>query len=179
MPRQSRYISAGTPYHVTQRGVRKSDVFFSSLDRMYYLKLIREKAVRYGVEVLAYCLMTTHVHHVLVPKFKNSLGDMLRCVHSRYANRINKKMGWTGHLWQCRYFACPLDGIHLPRAIRYVELNPVRANMVKNAGSYPWSSAFYRINNKQSRIITKDPYWKKNTKFLYRGLERVVTFRIT
>ncbi len=61
--------------------------------------------------------------------------------HMRYSQYFNGKIGQRGHLWQGRFYSCPLDGVHLYAAIRYVERNPVRAGLVERSEDYPWSSA--------------------------------------
>ncbi len=85
--------------------------------------------------------MTNHVHLVAVPDGPASLARTLRQTHSEYALAVNRAQGRSGHLWQCRFFSCPLDGGHLENAVRYVELNPVRAGLVQTAQDWEWSSA--------------------------------------
>jgi len=85
--------------------------------------------------------MTSHVHLVAVPREEGSLTLALRAAHSRYSQSVNTREGWSGHLWQGRFFSCPLDEGHLWAAMRYVEQNPVRARIVEVAEEYEWSSA--------------------------------------
>lgn len=100
------------PHHVTQRGVRRQDVFFTPGDRSVYLDLLTLYAQRYGVELLAYTLMTNHVHHLAVPHERDSLRWTFQMTHKRYAEYINARNKWTGHLWQAKFFSSPVD----PRA---------------------------------------------------------------
>jgi len=141
MPRVARLLFPDIPYHVTQRGNRGEPVFFSDADRLSYLRLLGDYSRRHGVDLLAYCLMTNHVHLVVVPREEDSLHRALRPLHMRHAQRINRHRDWKGHLWQGRYFSSALDESYLRSAIRYVERNPVRAGMVSAAQAYPWSSA--------------------------------------
>ncbi len=159
MPRTARIILPDFAHHVTQRGIRKSDVFFSAGDRSLYLTLLHEQAFVHKIEVLAYCLMSNHVHHILVPKDTKSIALLFRHVHSRYSQIINKRYGWIGHLWQNRFFSCPLEENHLLCAIRYVELNPVRAGVSLKAEDYPWSSAQSHVLNKVNPILTQSSSW--------------------
>src|SRR5205085_8821132 len=106
-----------------------------------YLHLFTENSRRFSLCVLAYCLMTNHVHFVVVPEKKDSIWKTFHRSHSIYAMRFNAKYGLCGHLWQGRAYSCVLDEAHLWAAVRYVELNPVRAGMVRFAEDYPWSSA--------------------------------------
>ncbi|HBS27767.1 MAG TPA: transposase [Gammaproteobacteria bacterium] len=141
MPRLARSVFSDIPHHITQRGNRQEDVFFSDKDREIYLKWLAEYCQKWKVDILAYCLMTNHIHLILKPKTKNRLQQVLKPLHMRYAQRINKSNGWKGHLWQGRFFSSPLDEAYTWSAIRYVERNPVRAKMVKEAEDYSWSSA--------------------------------------
>jgi putative transposase len=141
MPRAPRCILPGVPYHITQRGVDRRYTFFTDTDRTTYLNLWRENLSDASVRILAWCLMTNHVHVIAVPGRQDSLAVAARRVHGRYAQYFNALYGRTGHLWQNRYFACALAHSHLWRAIAYVERNPVRAGLVARAEDYPWSSA--------------------------------------
>jgi putative transposase len=141
MPRLSRTVFAGVPHHITQRGNRREDIFFTDEDREAYLSWLKEYCEKYGVEILAYCLMTNHIHLVAVPSADDGLQRVLKPLHMRYAQRINRERGWKGHLWQGRFFSSPLDEAYLWAAVRYVERNPVRAGMVRRAEEYRWSSA--------------------------------------
>lgn len=156
MPRISRAVVEGVPYHVTQRGNRREDVFFNDKCRRKYLEWLQEYSQRYGLKIWAYCLMTNHVHLVAVPKDRDSLEKVLRPLHMRYAQYVNKERGWSGHLWQGRFFSSALDDNYLWAAVRYVELNPVRAHMTKHAEDYKWSSAASHCGKKKDNVISSD-----------------------
>lgn len=141
MPRLARVVIPNIPYHITQRGNRCDDVFFDDEDRDFYLQTLQEYAKKFAVEVWAYCLMTNHIHLILKPSTEKGLQQVLKPLHMRYAQYINKKMGWKGHLWQGRYFSSALDEAYTYSAVRYIEQNPVRAGMVKDPSEYLWSSA--------------------------------------
>lgn len=85
--------------------------------------------------------MPNHVHLVCVPEQPLSLARTLGQAHRDFARHFNIVRQTCGHVWQARFFSCPLDGIHLWRAVAYVERNPVRAGLVREAGQYRWSSA--------------------------------------
>ncbi|HYR84131.1 MAG TPA: transposase [Terriglobia bacterium] len=137
----ARAVLPGVPHHITQRGSRRSDVFLDEVDRHNYLHIFRESCRQFGLRIWAYCLMTNHVHFVAVPEREDSLWRTFQRTHGMFASRFNIKYGFSGHLWQARPFSCALDETHLWAAIRYVELNPVRARIVVCAEDYPWSSA--------------------------------------
>ncbi len=139
--RIARVIVPGCWYHITHRGNRREAVFFDDADRFYYRHWLHHHAEQYGVEVAAYCLMTNHVHIVATARASNSLAKAMGRAHARHALWINRRQGWSGHLWANRFHSTLLDERHLLNAIRYVELNPVRAGLAARAEDYRWSSA--------------------------------------
>lgn len=161
MPRIARFVCPGVPHHVTQRGNRRGMVFFNDDDRRAYLRLLRDYSSRHAVEILAYCLMDNHVHLVVVPATKQALHRALRPLHMRHAQRINRERGWSGHLWQGRYFSSALDDDYCWAAIRYVERNPVRAGVIDRAQDYPWSSAAAHCSRRPDGVLTTNPYWQR------------------
>ena len=141
MPRNARIVLPGCPYHITQRGTNHQHVFFSQTDRRVYLDLLAANLPDAGVRLLAFCLMTNHIHLIAVPDHEDSLAVLLRRTHGRYAQMVNARRHRSGHLWQNRFHSCPLAESHLVRALAYVELNPVRARITPSPELYPWSSA--------------------------------------
>jgi putative transposase len=139
--RIARVVWPGCPYHLTHRSNRGARIFFDDADRCRYLDLLRESARRYGLRLWAYALMSNHVHLIGIGDLQDSMARAIGNAHRRYARRINVRNGWTGHLWANRFYSSPLDEIHLWAAVRYVELNPVRAGIVDQAEAYRWSSA--------------------------------------
>ena len=154
MPRLSRAVFAGVPHHITQRGNRRDDVFFTDEDRLVYLEWLQSYCQEHDVDVLAYCLMTNHIHLVLVPHTEDGLQRVLKPLHMRYAQRINRAKGWKGHLWQGRFFSSPLDDAYLMAAIRYVERNPIRVGLADKAEDYCWSSAAAHCGLKEDTLLS-------------------------
>ncbi len=159
MPRIARTVFSDVAHHITQRGNRREDVFFNDDDRRTYLAWMREYCAKHGVEILAYCLMTNHVHIVAVPSEERALERVFRPLHTRYAQRVNRAKHWKGHLWQGRFFSSALDEHYLWAAIRYVERNPVRARMVRKAENYAWSSAAAHCGLKDDEVLTGNRNW--------------------
>lgn len=157
MARLSRIVVPGVPLHVTQRGNRRQDTFFCDDDYRLYRELMAEWCGRCGVEVWAYCLMTNHVHLIVVPSSADGLAAAIGEAHRRYTRAVNFRQGWRGHLWQGRFASFPLDGTHLLAAARYVELNPVRAGMVDEAQAYPWSSARAHLAGQDDSLVKAAP----------------------
>ncbi len=141
MPRIARVIKVGSPHHVTQRGNYNQNVFLDDADRERYLLWVREYSEKFGVSFLAYCLMPNHVHFVLIPREKNSLGKMFNATHMRYSQYFHKRIKAKGHLWQGRFNSCVVDKKHLREVIRHIERNPVRAQIVEKPWHWKWSSA--------------------------------------
>lgn len=154
MPRHARVVCPGLPHHITQRGNHRKRVFFASGDPESYLRLLREQAKRYAIQVAAYCLMPNHVHLVAVPSAKDSLHRALKALHGQYAQRVNRMRNVTGHFWQGRFFSSPLDAQYFLNVVRYVELNPVKTGMVAAAEDYAWSSAAAHCGLRRDTIIT-------------------------
>ncbi len=143
MARIARIILPNFPHHITQRGVRSLSVFHSDEDRREYLYLQKEQGERYDVSFISYCLMDNHIHLIAIPRNETGLAKAIGEAHRLYTRRINFREKVRGYLFQGRFFSCPLDNSHLYSAVRYVERNPVRAKIVKNAWDYNWSSAAY------------------------------------
>ena len=141
MARLLRVVAANVPHHLTQRGNSRQYVPERDEDRAVYLKLLRENIQTYSVALLGYCLMSNHVHLIAVPSLKDGLALACKNAHCRYAAYWNATRGASGHEWQGRFYSCPLHETHLWAALRYTELNAVRAGLVSEPESWPWSSA--------------------------------------
>lgn len=141
MTRIARVVISDVPYHVTHRGNHGEPVFFSDSDRRDYLLDLAACARDAAFDLWGYCLMSNHVHLLVVPRATDSLSRGIGRAHLRHTRRINGRRDTSGHLWANRFFSTPLDQSHLWTAIRYIELNPVRAGAVKAATDWPWSSA--------------------------------------
>jgi putative transposase len=150
MPRIARVVLPGIPHHLTQRGNGHRDVFRGDEDRRLYLDLYRKYSARYQVRTWGYCLVSNHVHLVAVPEREDSLAKALGRTHADYARYFNVRHGGSGHLWESRFFSCPLEGDHVWAALRYVERNPVQGGMVREAGHGRWSST-------RAHILGADP----------------------
>ena len=160
MPREARIVCPGLPHHVTQRGTNRQKIFYSQRDRKVYLDLLRHNSELVNLRILAYCLMLNHIHLVCVPEFEEALAICLRRAHGRYAQYLNARLLRSGHLWQNRFYSCPLDETHLWRAMRYVELNPVRAGVVAEAGLYRYSSASAHLGKRDEFGVLDLEFWE-------------------
>jgi len=155
MPRISRIVAVGYPHHITQRGVRSLDIFHSDHDRSQYLQFIKEEAQRFDMDILAWCLMTNHVHFIALPHTETSFARGFGEAHKRYTRMKNLRDNVRGYLFQGRFGSCVLDERHLLAAVRYVENNPVAEGMVKHAWEYKWSSASYHVGDIKEDALVK------------------------
>jgi len=153
VPKFPRLVVPDCPHHVTQRGIRRQQTFFNDSDYRAYIKLIKELRVVAGVDIWAYCLMPNHVHLIAVPKAKDSLARLFGTAHHRYAKRVNAIHDWRGHLWQERFYSVVMDETHTLAAMRYVELNPVRAGLCERAEEWTWSSARGNMGSRRDELI--------------------------
>lgn len=157
MARIARVVVPGYPHHVTQRGCRRQQTFFTDSDYRHYLELLRAAKDVAGVSVWAYCLMPNHVHLVVVPETEQGLSQFLGPVHRQFALEVNRRMGWKGHLWQERFHSFVMDENHLYATVRYVELNPVRAKLCSSAREWQWSSTRAHISGEDDDLVEVRP----------------------
>ena len=153
MPRMARLVVPGFPHHVTQRGVRGQRTFFEDADYGVYLELLREFRERSNVGIWAYCLMPNHIHVIAVPNDDGGLARLFRMVHGEYARKTNSDHEWQGHLWQQRYYSAVMDEAHTLAAMRYVELNPVRAGLCDRPQDWRWSSVHAHLDTGRDEIV--------------------------
>jgi len=161
MARMARVVAAGVPHHVTQRGNRRQQVFFSDADYQSYMQLLAASCREAQVAVWAYCLMPNHVHLVLVPRDEDGLRAALADAHRRYSREINFREGWRGYLWQGRFASFPMDDNYLLTCARYAELNPVRARLVGRAREWRWSSARAHLKGQDDALVQVSPLLKR------------------
>jgi putative transposase len=115
--------------------------FFCDEDYQAYLALMAEWCGKYNVSVWCYCLMPNHIHLIAVPETAEGLRLAIGEAHRRYSLMINRRQQWTGHLWQGRFSSFPMDETYLLAAVKYIEMNPVRAKLTPDPYAWKWSSA--------------------------------------
>jgi putative transposase len=145
MPRRPRSISPDIPVHIVQRGNNRQACFRQHRDFRSYLAALRETSTQYGVVIHAFVLMTNHVHILATPEYKDSISKMMQQLGRKYVAYFNKSHCRSGTLWEGRFRSSTIFSIrYLFACYRYIELNPVRASLVRAAEDYEWSS--YRAN---------------------------------
>lgn len=154
MPRIARVVVPNYPHHITQRGTNKLEIFIDNEDRQCFLRLLDVWTCKTQSDIWAYCLMTNHFHLLISPNSENGLGRCLHGVTFRYAQYFNMKYKRSGRLWQNRYFSCPVDkDEYLWAVVKYIEMNPVRAGIIKKPEMWKWSSASEHIKNEKDDKI--------------------------
>ena len=171
MPRYARLVIPGVPHHVTQRGDQRRQVFFTPEDYRTFLLYLRKRAKAHGVGINAYCLMPNHYHVVATPQTEDGLALVFGRLDQSFTLRWHALYGTTGHLWQERFYSCPLGDSHLFHALHYVENNAQRARLVQQPWDYLWSSARAHVTGyDQYRLLDMDSWAKLYTLEAWREL---------
>ena len=145
MPRRPRLALGEVPVHLIQRGNNRNACFFTDKDYARYLYLLTEFAPKFGCSVHAFVLMTNHVHLLLTPLCPYGPSQLMKHLGQHYVQYVNRTYQRSGTLWEGRFRSCLTQSEdYLLACYRYIELNPVRASMVRHPSDYCWSS--YRVN---------------------------------
>jgi len=177
MARMPRIVVPGQALHIIQRGNNRQPVFFCNEDYRIYLETLQQATVSHGCAVHAYVLMVNHVHFLLTPEQAEGPSRVMQAVGRSYVRYVNARYRRTGTLWEGRFKSSLISSErYLLTCSRYIELNPVRAGMVKHPGEYRWSS--YRCNalGRQDGLITPHPLYEQlgssdgMQQSVYRGL---------
>lgn len=157
MARLPRLCLPGMPQHIIQRGNNRQVCFGSEEDFSNYAYLLSKYADEFDVSIHAWVFMTNHVHLLATPAQANGISSMMQAVGRRYVRHFNYTYQRTGTLWEGRFKSCVVDADnYLLACMRYIELNPVRANMVSKPEEYRWSS--YHANGVGKRIDLWTPH---------------------
>lgn len=155
MPRKPRMYLPHIPCHVVQRGHNRQACFYADEDYRFYIQSLNDARQRYDVAVHAYCLMTNHVHLLMTPMTTSGISRVMQSVGRKYVQYINKTYRRSGTLWEDRHKASLIQADdYLLRCYRYIEMNPVQAQMVNHPGEYPWSSYRYHAYGEVDPLIT-------------------------
>jgi putative transposase len=172
MARLPRYVLPGHPQHVIQRGNNRNVIFASEEDYSFYRECLKKACSEHKVLVHAYVFMTNHVHLLMTPQTEYGLAKVMQSVGRRYVQYFNYAYRRTGTLWEGRYKATLIDTEnYLLTCYRYIELNPVRANMVSLAEEYRWSSYHFNARGEFDELLTPHA--------LYEALGRTPATRVS
>jgi len=160
MPRRPRIHLPGVPLHIVQRGHNRDACFFADDDYLAYRHWLGEALKESGCTLHAYVLMTNHVHLLLTPPQPEDVPRLIISLGRRYVQYINKTYRRTGTLWDSRYKSSLVqEDTYLLLCQRYIELNPVRADMVKDPAHYRWSSYAANALGQSDSLITPHPLY--------------------
>lgn len=162
MPRKARILVPSCPHHIVQRGHNRKAVFVADEDYQFYLENLFEWKKKLGLKLYAWCLMTNHVHLIVEPGTDtSSLSKLMKRLAGRQSALVNKLEKRTGSLWDGRFKASPIQrDEYLLSCVRYVEMNPVRANMVAGPRLYKWSSYCERMGLVRNNNLDLDVSYK-------------------
>ena len=161
MARLPRLTVPGYPHHVIQRGNNRQAIFSSTADYQMLLVLLDENARKFSVALHAYVLMTNHFHLLATPSTQDGLPQMMQAVGRRYVRYFNDRQGRSGTLWEGRYRSTLIETErYLLACMVYIDLNPVRAGLARDAGDYPWSSHGHYAGLRSDKMLTPHPlFW--------------------
>ena len=159
MARHPRFAPPGYWLHITQRGNNQQTFFSSDADRQHFLTLVQNRSEERDVRVAAYVLLGNHFHLVAAGDRDDAISRFMMDVNGQYSKYRHALKRATGHLWQGRFYSCVLDTPHWETALRYVEMNPVRARIVKNPADFRWSSARAHLG------LEPPPAWLDTSQF--------------
>ncbi|MGR8980508.1 MAG: transposase [Gammaproteobacteria bacterium] len=175
--RLARVAPVGVPQHIIQRGNNRQACFAGEEDMMAYLNWVKELSKKHQIDVHAWVLMTNHVHLLCTPWKENAVSQMMQSIGRLYVRYFNHTYQRSGTLWEGRFKSCLVQSErYLLELYRYIELNPVRAEMVDDPSDYSWSSYAINALGAESELLTPHPEYlalgktKEERLSNYRGL---------
>ena len=141
--------------HVIERGNNRQACFVADEDHAAYVGWLKEYSAKYNVEIHAWVMMTNYVHLLCTPVQEGGISQMMQSLGRRYVQYFNSEYRRSGTLWEGRFKSCLVQEKHyLLEVYKYIEFNPVRAEMVADPGEYVWSR--YQTNGlgKTSELCT-------------------------
>jgi putative transposase len=154
MARGSRLVLDNCSYHIMARGNQKQVTFIEEADFLKYIELLKHYKAKYRFRLYGYCLMPNHIHLILEVKNGSDLGKIMQGLNQTYTIWFNEKYKKVGHLWQGRYKSMVIQkNKYMLDCLEYVELNPLRANLVRTPSEYPWSSWQARVGYNDNNLL--------------------------
>lgn len=165
MPRPARFLLSQSFYHVITRGNNKNTIFRFDTDYLSFLGLLARYKEELPFNLYHYCLMPNHVHMLIQTKKAPDFSLFMKKLNLSYFYYYKKLYGWVGHFWQDRFKSQPVGkDEYFIQCGKYIELNPVRANMVEKPEDYYYSSYRYYVLGEKNNLITED--------FIYQDLAK-------
>lgn len=155
MTRLPRFVIPGQPQHVIVRGNNRTEIFCAEADYQFYLEKLKLACDKHHCQLHAFVLMTNHVHLLITPQEEEGIGKAMQMLGRYYVQYFNYTYKRSGTLWEGRYKATLIDSeAYLLTCMRYIELNPVRANRVSLPSEYPWSSYHCNALGQANAMVT-------------------------
>jgi putative transposase len=153
-------VADGLVYHALNRGNNRDKVFFKPGDFRFFLRALQQTKERYPFRLFGYCLMSNHFHLILEPAAGQNISRILQSLTVAHTWYYHKQRDCSGHVWQGRFKSATIQADeHLLTVMRYVESNPLRAEMVSDLAVYPWSSYVVHGLGKRSELVDEAPVW--------------------
>lgn len=160
MPRPARLLLPQTYYHVMTRGNNRNTIFRQNYDYQKYLEIVQKLKVVHPFDIYHYCLMPNHTHFLIRTQKDNDFSTFMKKINLIYFYFYKKKYGWVGHFWQDRFKSQPVGkDAYFIQCGKYIELNSVRASLVKNPGAYDYSSYNHYSYGKADALLTEDMFY--------------------
>ncbi|OGG16078.1 hypothetical protein A3D77_02075 [Candidatus Gottesmanbacteria bacterium RIFCSPHIGHO2_02_FULL_39_11] len=162
MPRSPRLLLPLTYYHIMTRGNNLNVIFRQSDDYLKYLEILHDLKEIHPFDMYHYCLMPNHTHFLVRTRSESDFSSFMKKINLIYFYYYKKKYGWVGHFWQGRFKSQPVGkDDYFIQCGRYIELNPLRANLVDDTEEYPYSSFHYYSKGKVDSLITEDLFYEE------------------
>jgi putative transposase len=161
MARLPRLTAPGLAHHLIQRGNNRQAIFADDIDRSLYLRELADLAQAFRLAIHAYVLMPNHVHLLVTPPERETLGRVMQALGRRYVRRFNDRHQRTGTLWEGRYRSTLVEtDRYLLACMRYIDMNPVRAGLVAEPTLFRWSSHAHYVGLRPNPLVTEHAaYW--------------------
>ncbi len=162
MARLSRIVLPNQPLHIMHRGNNRQDIFESEEDMARIIEDISLSLSKTECYLHAYVIMSNHLHLLITPKDKAQLSQFMQSMANRYVRYFNATRNRTGTIWEGRFKSSLVDSEHyLFTLYKYIEMNPIKADIVKNSADYPWSSYRHNALGKIDPLITEHPLYRE------------------
>lgn len=160
MPRGPRLLLSHSYYHVMTRGNNRQTVFSDSEDFYYYISLVKRFKAELPFQLYHYCLMPNHTHMLIQTVNANDFSTFMKKINLAYFWHFRNKYGWVGHLWQDRFKSQAVGkDSYFIQCGKYIELNPLRAELVQDPVEYAFSSYRHYAMGEKDDLISNDMFY--------------------
>ncbi|MDQ7072874.1 MAG: transposase [Gammaproteobacteria bacterium] len=165
MARLPRIVIPNQPLHIMHRGNNHQDIFESEEDMARIIEDITHALSKTDCYLHAYVIMTNHLHLLITPKDQTQLSKFMQTMANRYVRYFNASRNRSGTIWEGRFKSCVVDSEqYLFTLYKYIEMNPIKANMVESIADYPWSSYHHNALGKTDKLITEHEQYQNLAK---------------